>query len=482
MVDRLATWAISGTASGAATRARTTRRSAASCCAAPSSACGRSCASASSSRIAKPGKAEETVRRQLERTLAEMQRVARRVPDDLVIAYEPVWAIGTGLTARGSDAAAMAERHPATPRRWRRAGRRCARARSSTAAASPAATIDEFLAEPDHRRRAGRRREPQGRRDGRHRRPCRPDGRRPRQRDSSDRSTAAARRSSSSTASASGHDRCRRRDRRCPHARLARATRAVAALAARGVRRGRRPARRADGQQRGRPPQHRRRPAGAPGPAAHRRRHRRRLLLRATPALLAAIERSASRGTATAPGRPDRARAASTRTIVTPSRSRDWHTATVARDVVVHGLLDGRDTPPRSADDFVPDFEARLADAHPGARIATIGGRYFAMDRDKRWERTQARLRRDRPRPRAASCRRRCRRSLDGYARGENDEFVQPTVIEGVDGTRPRWRRRDPLQLPGRPGAPADPRPGRRRRVRRHRLRPRRAGRATCTS
>ena len=48
-------------------------------------------------------------------------------------------------------------------------------------------------------------------------------------------------------------------------------------------------------------------------------------------------------------------------------------------DVVVHGLLDGRDTPPRSADGFVPDFERRLHDAHPDGRIATIGGRYFAM-------------------------------------------------------------------------------------------------------
>src|SRR5688500_11312215 len=55
------------------------------------------------------GRAEETVRLQLRRTLAEIQRTATRAPDNLVIAYEPVWAIGTGLTARGSDAAAMAQ-------------------------------------------------------------------------------------------------------------------------------------------------------------------------------------------------------------------------------------------------------------------------------------------------------------------------------------------------------------------------------------
>lgn len=58
-----------------------------------------------------------------------------------------------------------------------------------------------------------------------------------------------------------------------------------------------------------------------------------------------------------------------------------------ARDVAVHALLDGRDTLPRSADGFIPDLEARLREAHAGARIATVGGRYFAMDRDRRWER-----------------------------------------------------------------------------------------------
>ncbi len=57
--------------------------------------------------------------------------------------------------------------------------------------------------------------------------------------------------------------------------------------------------------------------------------------------------------------------------------------------VRVHALLDGRDTPPSSALGFMRDLEARLAAVHPDARIASVGGRYYAMDRDKRWERTE---------------------------------------------------------------------------------------------
>jgi 2,3-bisphosphoglycerate-independent phosphoglycerate mutase len=102
-------------------------------------------------------------------------------------------------------------------------------------------------------------------------------------------------------------------------------------------------------------------------------------------------------------------------------------------EVRVHALLDGRDTPPRSALGFMTDLERRLAAAHPDARIATVGGRYYAMDRDKRWDRTARGydaivhgVGERAPSPTAAI--------EAAYGRGENDEFVLPTVIGGVDG------------------------------------------------
>jgi 2,3-bisphosphoglycerate-independent phosphoglycerate mutase len=119
----------------------------------------------------------------------------------------------------------------------------------------------------------------------------------------------------------------------------------------------------------------------------------------------------------------------------------DRHAVEIARlahrsgagDVLVHGALDGRDTPPRSADRFVPDFEKRLAEAHPGARIATISGRYYAMDRDNRWERIQLAYEAIvHGRGRTASSP--TQALLEAYARAEGDEFVEPTVIDGADG------------------------------------------------
>ena len=70
------------------------------------------------------------------------------IPADLVIAYEPVWAIGTGLTARGADAATMAEAIRATAAAALARRMAARRSRCCTAAASRAAPSGEFLAEP----------------------------------------------------------------------------------------------------------------------------------------------------------------------------------------------------------------------------------------------------------------------------------------------------------------------------------------------
>jgi 2,3-bisphosphoglycerate-independent phosphoglycerate mutase len=112
--------------------------------------------------------------------------------------------------------------------------------------------------------------------------------------------------------------------------------------------------------------------------------------------------------------------------------------------IAVHGLLDGRDTPPSSALDFVRDLDARLASVHPRARFASIGGRYYAMDRDHRWERTERgydAIVHGEAAYRAASA----SDAIEAaYARGETDEFVVPTVIDGKAGPI-RVEDRDPI-------------------------------------
>ena len=100
--------------------------------------------------------------------------------------------------------------------------------------------------------------------------------------------------------------------------------------------------------------------------------------------------------------------------------------------VKVHAFLDGRDTPPRSAGGYVRQFGGRLAD---GAAIATVSGRYYAMDRDRRWERVaQAYGALVHGAGRAAvSAEAAIAAAYDG---GEGDEFVRPTVIAGYGGMR----------------------------------------------
>ncbi|MBE3604505.1 2,3-bisphosphoglycerate-independent phosphoglycerate mutase [bacterium] len=96
-------------------------------------------------------------------------------------------------------------------------------------------------------------------------------------------------------------------------------------------------------------------------------------------------------------------------------------------NIAVHAALDGRDKPPRSALPFVDRLEAKLKEIGRG-RIATVSGRYFAMDRDKRWDRVERAWRaivmgegRRAPTARAAV--------EAAYAENKGDEFVEPTVI-----------------------------------------------------
>lgn len=97
--------------------------------------------------------------------------------------------------------------------------------------------------------------------------------------------------------------------------------------------------------------------------------------------------------------------------------------------VAVHCFLDGRDTPPRSALEYVERLEQKLAAVGRGGSIASVTGRYYAMDRDRRWERTQlayellANGRAERHAPDARTA------VENAYARGEDDEFVRPASI-----------------------------------------------------
>ena len=108
-------------------------------------------------------------------------------------------------------------------------------------------------------------------------------------------------------------------------------------------------------------------------------------------------------------------------------------------EVFVHAFLDGRDTPPQSAPTYVKRLEDAISRIGAG-RIATISGRYFAMDRDHRWDRTgkaydaivhgKGHTAASAPDALASAA-----------LRGETDEFVSPTVV--VEGGEPVGRVRD---------------------------------------
>ncbi len=98
----------------------------------------------------------------------------------------------------------------------------------------------------------------------------------------------------------------------------------------------------------------------------------------------------------------------------------------------IHAFLDGRDVSPTSSPGFLKALEEKLAQVGIG-KIATVSGRYYAMDRDKRWERTEkAFLALTQGVGHTAGSA--AEAVQNAYGRGETDEFVLPTVIEGVGG------------------------------------------------
>jgi 2,3-bisphosphoglycerate-independent phosphoglycerate mutase len=97
-------------------------------------------------------------------------------------------------------------------------------------------------------------------------------------------------------------------------------------------------------------------------------------------------------------------------------------------EVCIHALTDGRDTPPQSAGGYLAALEKELARLGIG-RVATVIGRYYAMDRDNRWERVERAWRAlvlGEGEPAASSA----AAIAAAYAAGETDEFVKPRVIE----------------------------------------------------
>ncbi|MBK3736936.1 2,3-bisphosphoglycerate-independent phosphoglycerate mutase [Azospirillum brasilense] len=102
--------------------------------------------------------------------------------------------------------------------------------------------------------------------------------------------------------------------------------------------------------------------------------------------------------------------------------------------VEIHAFTDGRDVPPQSAKDQMAEF---MADVHalPGVNVATVSGRYYAMDRDKRWDRVAKAY--------AALVSAEGLTAADpiqaieqSYAAGTHDEFILPTVIDGYAGMK----------------------------------------------
>ncbi|ERH03091.1 MAG: 2,3-bisphosphoglycerate-independent phosphoglycerate mutase [Halonotius sp. J07HN6] len=99
-------------------------------------------------------------------------------------------------------------------------------------------------------------------------------------------------------------------------------------------------------------------------------------------------------------------------------------------DAVTHAFTDGRDTAPHSGEGHLESV-AEMAEEHGTGDIATVSGRYYAMDRDENWERTRRAYDAIVNREADHTAETAVEAVTESYDRGETDEFIEPTLVEG---------------------------------------------------
>lgn len=102
------------------------------------------------------------------------------------------------------------------------------------------------------------------------------------------------------------------------------------------------------------------------------------------------------------------------------------------KEIFIHAFMDGRDTPPASGINYIKDLESFISDK-PSAKIATVTGRYWAMDRDNRWERIEQTFRAlvDGDGKKVHSALEAVKKS---YEADETDEFIKPSIVCNSNG------------------------------------------------
>ncbi len=141
--------------------------------------------------------------------------------------------------------------------------------------------------------------------------------------------------------------------------------------------------------------------------------------------------------------------------------------------VFVHAFMDGRDTLPTNGAGYLEQLQQKMREYNSG-KIATVNGRYYAMDRDRRWERIlkayNAMVFGD---AEGGKCADPVQGMKDSYNKGVTDEFVIPLSCTDKSGQpladHSRRRCLHLLQLPRRPRAPDHARSGAQQRAERHR-------------